>query len=175
MANSAVKPARCRVCGGPLEQRPVRRPRLVCSRPACRRQAEAESRRRRRRRLAGIAPAWLHDAPQPRGGQGPIARRIARQLAADSFPHVEPTAEEVAALEAVVRLGATPSSLTVTRTGALGGVPPGLPRKARQVLRQLAKRNQEATPPSSKPTLRSATIPGVLPAYEQTDEPVKPS
>src|SRR5215216_413155 len=96
------------MCGAPLAQSGVGRPREVCHRPECRRQAEADSRRRRRRRLSGIVPAWSYDAPQPRGGHDSIARRIARKLAADLFPSVQPTADELWALEAVIRLGVTP-------------------------------------------------------------------
>jgi hypothetical protein len=158
-----VKPAECRVCGGPLEQRPVGRPRMVCSQPACQRQAEADSRRLRRRRLAGIAPSWQYDTPQPRGGHDPIARRIARKLAADYFPHVQPTVEEVAALEATVRLGATPLSLAVTSTSMIRGIPAGVTEEERRVLHQLVERNHEVA------------IVGKLPEHEQTDEPADQS
>jgi hypothetical protein len=143
MASASLKPTVCRVCGGPLEQRPVGRPRVVCSRPACQRQAEADTRRSRRRRLAGIAASWQYDAPQPRGGHDSIPRRIARRLAADLCPSAQPTAAELSSLERIVRLGATPGSLTVTRAGRIRGIPAALPRADRRVLGRFVRRCHE--------------------------------
>jgi hypothetical protein len=146
MANASLKPTVCRVCGGPLGQRPVGRPRVVCSQPACQRQAEADTRRARRRRLAGVAASWQYDAPQPRGGHDSIPRRIARQLAAELCPSVQPTDDELTTLERIVRLGATPGSLTVTRAGRIGGIPAALPRADRRVLGRFMRRCHEAAP-----------------------------
>ena len=64
--------------------------------------------------MAGIPDPYVGSVErQPKGGRDPLVRRMARKLAAYAFRHVQPTGEELAALEEAVRVGA--ESYTMSR------------------------------------------------------------
>lgn len=95
--------------------------------------------------MSNDALRWGYHEPQPKGGRDPVVRRLARKLAARVFPHTQPSGEDLAALETAIRLGFREYDLCYTRSGAIRGLPAELPKGARQVLRDLVKRNHEAS------------------------------